>query len=195
MAKIKLNPLFAGMSGKMGNMIIKTSKDGQTYISSCPKKSNAEPSQAQLAQRKAFVQASEYAKSALADEATRALYDALAKARKTTARSVCIGDYLNAPTLDDLDFSQYHGQIGDRILVDSHDDVGVVKVNVKLTKSDGALIEHGQATELYAGSGYWEYVASVPVPLGTDIFISAEAFDRPGNRTAASANPIVGESH
>ena len=195
MAKIKFYPFFAGMSGKMGNMIIKTSKNGQTYISSCPEKSKAKPSQAQLAQRKAFGQASDYAKSALADEATRALYEALAEVRNITPRAVCMGDYLNAPTLDDLDFSQYHGQVGDPIRITTHDDVGVVKVNVKLTRIDGRLIESGQASEQRAGSGNWEYVATVPVPLGTDIFISAQAFDRPGNRTVASANPNVGESY
>jgi hypothetical protein len=31
------------------------------------------------------------------------------------------------------------------------------------------------------------------VPLGSDIFIEAEAFDMAGNRTVASANPIVGQ--
>jgi len=195
MPKLKLNPIFAGMSGKMGNIVIKTSRNGQTYISSCPKKSKAKPSQAQLDQRRAFGQASVYATSALADEATRAFYEALAEERNTTARAVCMGDYLNAPTLEDLDFSQYHGQVGDRIRITTCDDVGVVKVNVKLTRIDGRLIEYGQASEQRAGSGNWEYVATVPVPLGTDIRISAQAFDRPGNRAVASVNPIVGESH
>ena len=195
MAEIKLNPLFAGISGKMGNIVIKKSKNGKTFIASLPKKSKAKPSEAQLAQRKAFAQASDYAKSALVDESVRAFYDALAATRKTTARVVCMGDYMNEPTMYDLDFSRYHGQVGDRIRITTHDDVGVVEVNVKLTKIDGALIEYGKAVEQYAGSGHWEYVATVPVPLGTDILISAEAFDRPRNRAVASANPIVGESH
>jgi hypothetical protein len=71
----------------------------------------------------------------------------------------------------------------------------VVEVNVELTKADGTPIESGKAVEVGAGSGDWVYVASVAVPLGTDIFISAEAFDRPGHRAVASANPIVGESN
>src|SRR5690349_11496290 len=195
MAKIKLNPMFASMSGKMGDVIIKTSKNGQTYISMCPQKSNAEPSEAQLARRNALGQASRYAKAALADEATRAFYEALAEASHRNAHSVCTGDYLNAPTIDDLDICSYHGQAGDRIRITTNDDVGVVEVNVKLTKADGSLIEYGKAVELYAGSGYWEYIATVAVPLGAHIFISAEAFDRPGNRATASADPIVGESH
>lgn len=191
MAKIKLNPIFAAMSGKMGNMVIKTSKNGQTYITHCPKKSTAAPSEAQVAQRQAFRKASNHAKAALADESTRAFYEALAEANYTTARVVCMGDYMNAPTIEHLDFSRYNGQVGDRLLIMTRDDVGVVEVNVKLTRDDGSLIEYGKAFELSVGSGYWEYATTTPVPLGTGIFISVEAFDRPGNQATASANPIV----
>jgi hypothetical protein len=195
MAKMKLNPLFAGISGKIGNIVIKRSPNGDVIVARTPDLSRVKPSQAQLDQRRAFGKASDYAKFALADEALRAFYETRAQLRNITPRAVCVGDYLNAPTLEDLDFSQYHGQVGDRIRITTHDDVGVVKVNVKLTRIDGRLIENGQASEQRAGSGNWEYVATVPVPLGTDIFISAQAFDRPGNRTVASVNPIVGESH
>jgi hypothetical protein len=66
MPKIQLNPLFSGMSGKMGNIIFKTSRNGQTYIASRPKKSNAKPSAAQQAQRERFKLANAYAQAALA---------------------------------------------------------------------------------------------------------------------------------
>ena len=195
MAKIKLNPLFAGMSGKIGNIVIKRSMNGVVFVARMPDMSKVKPSAAQLAQRRAFAQAGNYAKSARADETPWALYEALAEVRNTSARALYMGDYMNAPTMDDPDFSRYHGQVGDRILIRTYDDVGVVEVNVKLTKSNGDLIEYGKAIEQFTGYGVWEYVATVPVPLGTDIFISAEAFDRPRNRAAAWANPIVGESH
>ena len=195
MQKIQLNPLFSGMSGKMGNIIFKTSKYGQTYIASRPKKSKAKPSQAQLDQRRAFGQASDYCKTALADETTRAFYETLAEVKHTPVRSLCMGDYLNEPTIDELDFSRYKGNVGDRILVMTSDDVGVVEVNVKITRADGTHIEKGKAVENGVGSGNWEYVATMPIPLGTDIFIEAEGFDRPGHRAVSSVNPIVGESH
>ena len=183
------------MSGKIGNMVIRTSKNGEVIVSKKPDTSKVKPSQAQLAQRQAFGKASNYAKAALADETVKAFYEALAEESYTTTRVVCMGDYLNAPTIEHLGFSRYHGQVGDRILIATHDDVGVVEVNIKLTKADGSLIEYGKAIELYAGSEYWEYVATATVPLGTHIFISVEAFDRPGNRATATADPIVGESH
>jgi len=70
-----------------------------------------------------------------------------------------------------------------------------VGVNVKLTQTDGALIEYGKAVERFTGSGEWEYFVTVSVPLGKTICISVEAFDHPGNRAVASSNLIVGESH
>jgi len=106
-----------------------------------------------------------------------------------------MGDYLNEPTIAELDFSSYKGNMGDRIRVTTSDDVGVVVVNVKITRADGTRIEKGKAVENRAGSGNWEYVAIMPIPLGTDIFIEAEGFDRPGHRAVFSVNPIVGESH
>jgi hypothetical protein len=105
-----------------------------------------------------------------------------------------MGDYMNAPTIAMLDVSDYKGRIGDPIYIRACDDVGVVDVNVRLTRADGTPIENGKAVENGAGSGHWQYRASVAVPLGTDIFISADAFDRPGHRAVASVNPIVGES-
>jgi hypothetical protein len=73
--------------------------------------------------------------------------------------------------------------------------VGVVTVDVSITDVNGATIERGQAVEQGDGSGSWEYAATVLVPSGTDIFIETEAYDRPGHRTVASANPTVGMSH
>jgi hypothetical protein len=194
MAKIKLNPLFGEVRGKLGRIVIKQSKNGQMFISQLPEKTNDRPSQAQVAQRESFAKASDYAAAIRADETARAFYEDLAQRRKTTVRALCMGDYLKAPTIHRLDVSDYNGRIGDPIYIRANDDVGVVAVNVLLTRADGTPIESGKAVEQRAGSGFWKYVATVHVPLGTDICISASAFDRPGNRAVVSATPIVGES-
>ena len=192
MTKARLHPSLLELNGAMGDMVFKK-RGKKVYVSIKAKPGTSEPSDAQLAQRKVFRKAIGYSKSALADETMRAFYEALAEVKETTARALCIGDYLKAPTMDDLDLSKYRGNVGDRILMMTYDDVGMVDVNVTLTRSDGTPIETGKAVEDGDGSGDWVYVATVPVPLGTDIFISAEAFDRPGNRTVTSVNPIVGE--
>jgi hypothetical protein len=195
MAKVKLNPAFLEFPGAMGDMVFKK-RNGKIYVSMKPKRDETrEPSEAQLASREVFKQAGEYTKVALADETLRAFYEGLAQGKDTAARALCMGDYLNPPTVDELDLYHYHGRVGDRIRITTQDDVGAVTVDVTLTNIDGTTIEKGQAVELWANSGQWEYVATVPVAPGTQIFVVAEAYDRPGHRAVASEDVIVGESH
>lgn len=191
MAKVTLHPALLEFRGAMGDMVFKK-RNGKIYVSMKPKRDETrEPSQAQLACREVFKHASEYAKFAMADETRRAFYEALADEKGMTAHAPCVGDYLNQPTIDELDLSGYQGQIGDHILITICDDVGVVHVDVTLTNINGTTIEKGQALEQGTGSGYWEYVATVPIPLDTEVFIEAEAYDRPGHRAVASANSTV----
>ena len=177
--------------GGVGGLVVRKTR-GKYTLSNKPDMSALEPSEAQAVQRKVFGRAVVYAKSVMEDPASLAFYEGLAKQKDMPAFALCVGDYLNAPTMDDLDLSQYKGKVGDSILITTHDDVGVVRVNVELTRTDGTNIERGQAIEMGMGSGNWVYIATVPVATGTDIFIEAEAFDRPGSRTVCSANPTVG---
>ncbi len=189
MAKIKFNGLVDNVSGGVGGLVVRKRK-GKYTLCNKPDFSGTEPSEAQAVQRKVFARAVEYGKSIMADPDKFAFYEGLAEQKDKPAFSLCVGDYLNPPTMDDLDLSLYQGKVGDSILIATHDDIGVVRVNVELTRTDGANIEKGQAINM--GAGNWAYIATVPVAAGTDIFIEAEAFDRPGSRTVSSANPIVG---
>jgi hypothetical protein len=190
MAKMKFNGFVDKISGKVGGLVVRKGRRGKYTLSNTPDFSEVVPSQAQLGQRKVFGRAVEYANSVKTDPDKLAFYEKLAEQKDLPTQALCVGDYLNVLTMDDLDLSIYKGKVGDSILIATHDDVGVVKVNVELTRTDGTNIERGQAVDL--GAGNWAYIATVPVPVGTDIFIEAEAFDRPGNRTVCSANPTVG---
>ena len=66
MAKIKLDPLFAEISGTLGDIVFRTSKKGEAIIARRPRNSNAKPSEAQKAQRQRFTLANAYAKAAIA---------------------------------------------------------------------------------------------------------------------------------
>jgi hypothetical protein len=191
MAKIKFNGLVSEVRGGVGGLVVRKSR-GKFTLSDKPDTSEVEPTDAQLVQRKVFGRAVVYGKSVMEDPASLAFYEGLAKQKDMPAFSLCVGDYLNAPTMDDLDLSKYQGKVGDLIQITTHDDIGVVRVNVELTRTDGTNIERGQAIEMVTGTGNWAYIATVPVTAGTDIFIEAEAFDRPGSRTVCSANPTVG---
>jgi hypothetical protein len=178
----------------MGDMVFKK-RGKKVYVSIKSKGATTEPSDAQLAVRKSFKKAVNYVKTVMADEGTRAFYEDLAQKRETTLRALCMSDFLSVPSMDDLDLSKYQGKVGDRILITTYDKVGVVTVDVSITDVNGTTIERGQAVEQGEGSGNWEYTATAPVAPGTDIFIEAEAYDRPGHRTVASANPIVGNTN
>jgi hypothetical protein len=192
MTKARLHPSLLEFNGAMGDMVFK--KRGKKVYVSIKPKGPGEPSEAQLAQRKHFKKAVNYTNAILADETSRAFYEDLAQRRETTARALCMGDFLNAPTIEDLDLSEYRGKIGDQILITTNDDIGVVRVNVTLAE-DGIVLEKGPAVELGAGSGSWAYTATTLVSPGVKISIEAEAYDRPGHRTVVSTNPTVGMTH
>jgi hypothetical protein len=59
----------------------------------------------------------------MADDTLRAFYEALADAKDMTARALCMGDYMSAPTIAQLDFSDYKGRVGDPIFVITHDEI------------------------------------------------------------------------
>ena len=68
MAKIQFsNPLIQSVSGKMGNIVFRRSQRGGYYVAKAPDLSHVKPSEAQLAQRQRFKEATLYAKAALAD--------------------------------------------------------------------------------------------------------------------------------
>jgi len=190
MTKVFLQPGLRGLSGGMGDWVYQM-RNGKTILGMKPI-NNKEPSEAQLAQRERFRLAAAYAKFAMADEATRAFYEPIAQQRDIPFYALAIGDFLQGPSIKPLDLSGYKGRIGDPIYITTKDNIGVVDVNVELTRTDGSNIERGKAVETGARSGKWVYTATVPISLGTDIFIEAEGFDRPGSRTVSSANPIVG---
>lgn len=177
----------------MGDWVYRFSKKtGATTLGMPPLVDTSDPSAAQIVVQSRFKQAAAYSKKTRAVESTRAFYEALADERKIPVSALVMGDYLNAPTIQELDLSQYQGNPGDTILINTTDDVGVVTVNVSLVYADGTPIEEGQAVESGVGTGYWIYTATAPVAMGTDIFVGIEAFDRPNNKAVASANPIVG---
>jgi len=190
MTKARLHPSLLEFNGAMGDMVFK--KRGKKVYVSIKPRGTGEPSEAQINHRKYFKKAVNYATTALADETSRAFYAELAGRREMPVRALCMADFLNSPAIDELDLSKYGGRIGDPILINTSDDVGVVRVDVVLAETDGRVIEQGQAVELGAGTGNWAYSATTLINTGSFISIAVEAFDRPGHRAVLSANPAVG---
>jgi hypothetical protein len=99
MAKVLLNSLFNGVSGKMGDVVFKQTSTGKTIIALAPAKSNRKPSEAQKAQRERFIQATAYAKAALADPTARLHYEAEAARLLKPAYSLAVADYFKGINL------------------------------------------------------------------------------------------------
>ena len=93
MAKVMLDPLFSGMSGRMGDFVFRTSKNGQVTVSRRPRKPVAAPSEAQKANRQRFVKANNYARAALADPDLRAVYENIAAQDGVSAFAAVRADY------------------------------------------------------------------------------------------------------
>jgi hypothetical protein len=173
-----------------GIVFADTEKKNRT---SAYKKKNHAPSEAQLAVRARFTKAALRAEQALEDPAKREFYEMIALERESDARRVAHQDFLVEPTFLPLDFSEYKGNVGEKISVVAKDDIGLASVVFTLTAVDGSRIEQGPAIEDGVRTGDWIYTTTVPVPPGTDIFVEARGVDHAGNKTVVSANPIVGE--
>lgn len=192
MSKVRFHGPIAGFSGSMGEMVFKDYETKGKTVAHMKKR--RPPTEAQLIQKERFSLAVLHAKKALADPETFAYYETRGKEKQVPAFRMAVADRLGKPTILPLDLAEYMGQVGDPIRVITRDNVGVVDVEFSLVTVEGTLIEKGKAVEEGLGSGHWLYTVTAAVPLGSDIFIEAEAFDRAKNRTVASANPVVGQS-
>jgi hypothetical protein len=188
--KVILQSGLRGLSGGMQDWVYQY-RDGKTYLGPKPRRTR-EPSQAELNQRERFKEAALYAKSALADPATREFYETVAAERGTPVFALAVGDFLNQPSIKPLDLSNYKGQVGDPILIRAVDDIGLADVEVELTASNGTQIEKGKAVENGVRTGRWTYTATAPVALGSDIFIKVVGVDHAGTETQITENPTVG---
>ena len=165
MPTIELSPFIQSISGKLGDVVYRTSNSGKTYISKLPQKSTKPPSEAQLAQWERFKLAHAYA--AVARE--EPVYARLAAKRRRSAHHIAFTDWLNRPVIHGVE------RRGGHIDIYASDDVGVTKVNVTITNEEGVTLEQGSANP--AHKGWWKYETEVP----GDVLI--EVFDRAGNVT------------
>ena len=177
MARVRLNPIIDGVSGKIGDLVFRSYGD-DTVLSRTPDFSNVESTPGQEAQRVRFREAAFYGRTVMADPAERAIYEAIAERRGQPVFSVMVGDFLNEPVVDEIEAAAYTGAVGDPVTVRAHDDVEVMEVLVTLTDAGGAELESGAAV---LDGARWRYDAQTAVASGTDVTIMARVLDRPGN--------------
>lgn len=186
MASIRLNPVLDRVRGKVGDLVFKKRGDSK-YLARKPDFSNLQPSAAQREVREKFSRAVAYAKLVSADPTAKAPYEAAAASRKKTAFNLMVGDYFNAPQVQDVDLALYSGQPGDTITVRAADDFEVTGVTVTITDAGNVVLESGAAVKSESYPGRWVYTATTAVQDVATATITATATDRPGNTGSLAA--------
>ena len=93
MAKVKLNPLFSAIQGKVGDYVFRSSPNGETIMSKHPEMANVKWSRAQKAHRKRFKKAVAYAQAAMAEPTVRAHYEEEAGRLHKRPHDLAVSDY------------------------------------------------------------------------------------------------------
>lgn len=179
MATSKNNVITHGLSGKVGDLLVFSQRNGKTIVSRMPRKVSV-LSNAQIAQNEKFTMAASYAKAAIQDPVLKLGYQEQAEIRNISPYNCAMGDYLNAPEINQIITTGYSGNIGDKILIRATDDFSVESVEVRIEKADGSLIEEGNATQ---HPFHWEYTTTANNGnlVGSKIMITAK--DLPQNET------------
>jgi hypothetical protein len=93
MQEVINNPLFSGISGKLGNRIYRQI-NGRQVVSGLPKPSAKPPTQAQVAQRQGFRKAVKHAKRIIACWNSKAAFEQAAIRKNLSVFNVLVQDYL-----------------------------------------------------------------------------------------------------
>jgi hypothetical protein len=186
MAQSKNNIVTHGLSGKVGDLLVFSQRNGKTIVSKAPKERTGELSDKQEVQKLKFQKAVLYAKGILSDPDKKQMYDAMADDTKgISTYNVAVADLLNAPKIESVDLSEYTGAAGDTIKMMVTDDFQVVAVTVTIENADGSLVEKGEAV----GIGmYWVYTATVNNADLAGDKITITATDNPDNLTEKTQN-------
>ena len=182
MAKVKLHPAIQFITGKMGEMVFRhikeEGKEKVELVDAPTFKEDRVFTEKQLQRQEMMRQAVLYGKSVLVSDELRKQYEEkLIKEGKSRKRlfSLFTADFLNAPSIDEVDLSEYDGDAGDKIKIRAHDDFKVTKVEVGILDSDGNVLEKGEAKE---EAGLFLYTAQTNIH-DKDIKIDIRAYDMP----------------
>jgi hypothetical protein len=182
MAKVKLHPAIQFITGKMGEMVFRHIKEkGEEKVELADAPTFAEDrvwTEKQVLTHERMRQAVFYGKSVMLDENVRKQYEEeLKKEGKSRRRlfSLLTADFLKAPSIDEVDLSEYDGDVGDKIKIRAHDDFKVTKVEVGILDADGKVLEKGEAKE---EEGLFVYTAQTNIH-DKDVKIDIRAYDMP----------------
>jgi hypothetical protein len=185
MAKTHDNNLTDGLSGKIGQVVYRQ-RLGETIACKKPRRRTSNISAAEQAVRSLFKEASVYAKNCIKDAEKFLFYKAFAK-KGRSAYLAAMADFLRPPVIGEIKFASYNGSIGSSITASVTDDCKVASVKFRIEKSDGALVEEGNASPDSDGL-HWIYQATVSNASVSGDRIIVTAIDKPGHDSVKTVN-------
>ncbi|MEO5977943.1 MAG: hypothetical protein ABIS36_07325 [Chryseolinea sp.] len=184
MAIVKNNPLLHGVSGKIGEMIIRQ-YNGKTVVSKRPEKSNVS-TQSQREKRNRFSEASRYARTHMNNPELKAMYETGMTEKKRSPYLVATTDFLTPPTVHHVVMPKSPGRVGAKLQIKATDDFKVVSVKVSILDYDGKLVESGNAKPAPSSKTHWNYKLKITSALSSENVVIVEASDFAGNIARAS---------
>jgi hypothetical protein len=179
MASVTLNPVLETISGAIGDLVFR--RHGDDVVIARRPAGERQFTPGQIAHQERFRLATVYGRAALADPATKALYEAKATATGTPVFALAIADFFHEPAVDAIDLSAYTGKAGEKIGIRAHDDFELAGVAVAIRKPDGTVLEQGAAVA--GNDSVWAYTTTTALPTGQAVMIEVTATDRPGHKT------------
>src|SRR5260221_2057731 len=173
------------ISGMLGEVVSVRKVVRRVVVKNRPKRKMGKLSDKMATVQEKFLEASRYADRQIAKANSRALYATGITTKKRNAYVVAVTDYLSAPKVSSIETIDYHGAIGNPIVVHATDDFMVTKVKIVITNAAGEVIEQGEAGPDAEEVNLWEYKATAANPILTGTKIRAVAYDRPGNTGTA----------
>jgi len=189
MARSTENSLTRHYSGKFGNDFVLRIYPNMSVMAKPPGPRRYASTEKQLVVMGRLRLAVNYARKCLADPADNAFYLSKPKKGKSVYR-MAIKDYLNSPVIEKIKTNEYKGVAGNKIVIIATDDFAVEKVLLKITGTDGKLIEQGTARPDSSHS-VWTYTTTAKVTGPAEVNINATAYDRPGNNGESSVTVKV----
>jgi hypothetical protein len=179
MAKMKLSPAVATLSGKLGNMVHRQLW-GQHVVSPPPDFTDRVLSADQVAQNDKYRNAAMVWDALAAD--VKAGYKAWGKRLNKPPYALFNKNFSRPPSVEEIDLSQYAGQAGQTIGIRAVDLFEVAGVEVTVRAAGGNVVEKGAAVKKQGEKYKWAYQTTVAAQNPVGLSVEAMAKNWPGKQ-------------
>jgi len=182
MSKVKDNIITTGLSGKLGKQIVLRQWNGATFLVKAPVKSSSLLKKEMYERnRLRFKEGAAYAKKVINNPELKRAYKNKCNARQNEYTRA-MQDFFIAPSIEEIDLSNYTGEANSFIRVYATDDFRVNRVHITIDDEQNQELETGFAVQ-EENTDWWKFVVSEAhvIPKGGKVI--ASAYDLPGNET------------